>query len=36
VAFKSLGAVIGVACGYAVALVTGMAKNPTRPAPETT
>jgi len=34
VAFKSLGAVIGVACGYAVALVTGMAKNPTRPAPE--
>jgi len=36
VAFKSLGAVIGAACGYAVALVTGLAKNPTRPAPETT
>jgi len=36
VAFKSLGATFGAAFGYAVASVTGLVKNATRPAPETT
>jgi hypothetical protein len=36
VEFKSLGAAIGAAFGYAVASVTGLMENPTRPAPEAT
>jgi len=35
-AFKSLGATIGAAAGYAVASVTGLIANAIRPAPETT
>lgn len=34
VEFKSLGAAMGAVVGYAVASVTGLMENPTRPAPE--